>query len=532
MAAPKKEGKPAADKPRDPKDVFKKWDSAEVTKDQFVSYAPAKDGSIPPQGAYPLPNNRFRVILEGPNASIEGIYFWSLTQFRQIGYPLVDKISDVFSASESSSLFGAGQQRLGLTQDRVMQFLRIIHDMVRSIPVYVRELRAIRERLGYYYNSSGKFAPWEDPDGIKAEEGKKPANADSAEITLKGMYVDLVEGGAKSPASVFGLSQQLSFAVLPDLFFQTRKFPGESDDTFWARVGKLENDFNPSVVTTLKRKLTQYYTWKEHSQRELVQRRNYLLKYMRQYYSTIKLYMQWVKPYLRTVKRLGLDIERNSRAELIRAFETSLVEIEVLARKAEKDTDKKYGKGAPYNCILMTFQYRTKPSMSITTSDFQHRGPVHVGEAEVTWRSYAWSEEHIAAYKRLKEQEDIDLLKGINETLKFALEGVEEDLQKFLDEADKEAFGKPAPKEEKPRVPSFEGFFEPAAAVFSGAREAIGAVVGGTGDIAKSFWPGVAKGAPGSDDMKRAFDSVNKISKKLCYLHYKNFKKSYGMQSW
>ncbi|HSU72394.1 MAG TPA: hypothetical protein VLJ21_00920 [Candidatus Binatia bacterium] len=462
------------------------WDSVEFAKDQIKSY----------KGQYPKPVNRFRVILEGPNASIEGVYFWCLTHFRMIGFPVVDKISDIFTASEASSLFGAGQQRLGLTQDRVMQFLRVIHDMVRSLSVYVRELRAIGERLSYYEKAK-----------------QKGSESDSAEKTLKGYFVDLVEGGSKSPASVFGLAQQVGFVILPHLFFETRQFPGESDGDFWKRVDSLEKDFPKDTITVLRRKLTQYHTWKKATEVELTRRRSFLLRYFRQYYSTIKLYMNWVKPYLKVINRLGMNLERNTQAEIVRAFETSLVEIEILGRKAEKDGFE--------SCILMTFQYRTKPSMSITTPDFQHRGPVHVGEAEVTWRSYGWNELDVKKFKQLREQEDFELLTGIDETLKSALEGVDEDLRKYLEESEKEAFPKEEKKEEKPPV----RMFEPIISMARGTKETAQAIGGGFEDVFRIFFPAGAK----TEDAR---DGASKGAKKWCFIHYKNFKKSHGLAAW
>lgn len=500
MAEKKEDVKPENMKPQE---YFKEWDSTELAKDQIMSY----------KGSYPKPANRFRVILEGPNASVEGIYFWCLTQFRMIGVPVVEKISDVFTASESSSLFGAGQQRLGLTQDRVMQFLRVIHDMVRSLSVYVRELRAIGERLSYY------------------EKGRnKNSEGDAAEKTLKGIFVDLVEGGAKNPASVFGLSQQVGFVILPHLFFETRQNYSTSKDEsvraneqkemdaeFWKRVDTLEKEFPKDVITVLKRKLVQYSTWRKATELELQRRRGFLLRYFRQYYATIKLYMAWVKPYLKVVKRLGLDITQNDRASIVRAFETSLVEIEILGRKAEKD-------GAE-SCILMTFQYRTKPSMSMTTPDFQHRGPVHVGEAEVTWRSYGWNELDIKKFRELKEQEDLDLLKDIDETLKIALEGVEEDLKKYLVESEKEAFPKKEEKKESKQPGMFEGMFGPLVDAAKGTRDTAKVIGGGVEEVFRVFFPAEKKE---NDAKKKAAGGA----KKACYLHYKNFKKSYGLASW
>ena len=71
----------------------------------------------------------------------------------------------------------------------------------------VRELRVIDERLAYYNEAEA--------------ESKKPMDkrGKSSEITLKGIFIDLVQGGGKSAASVYGMSRELEFITLPDIFF-------------------------------------------------------------------------------------------------------------------------------------------------------------------------------------------------------------------------------------------------------------------------------------------------------------------------
>lgn len=498
-----------ADKKEDKKEkpaseYFQYWDKVEMAKDQVIEF----------KGTYPKPASRYRVILEAPNVSIEPLYFWMLSQFRGIGYHKVDKISDIFSASEQSSLFGQGQSRLGVTQDRIMSFLRIIHDMIKIIPNQVRELRVIKERLSYY-DASFK-------QGDKAE---------AAEKTLKGLYVDLVEGGTKNPGSVFGLSQQVGFVVLPDLFFRTRMNPDEDEEKFFSRIKKLSTDeggeFNQAVISILQRKLVQYYTWKQNTYKEIKQRQKYLLTYMKQVYSTTKLYMTWVKPYLKLAKNMGIDVDRTGSPQLVRAFETSLLEVEVLARRVEKDSKDETASDKEEqtinNCMLITFNYRTKPSMSFATPDYQHRGPVHVGEAEITWRSYAWTDKDIRKFNELKEAETFQLLKDMNSTLREALEDVEGDFKKFLEEADQELY----PKKEEEKQPEPPGFFAPITDITTGIHTVTKDMWDGTTKVITSFWPDTKK-SKASGNKK----GVEKSAKKLTFLCYKNFKKSYGLAAW
>ena len=83
-------------------------------------------GSLKKTG-YPAPARRYRLHYEGYNISIEEPYFWTLHYLRYFGgFPRIDKITDVFAAAENSAFFGASQQRIGLQQDKVSQFLATI----------------------------------------------------------------------------------------------------------------------------------------------------------------------------------------------------------------------------------------------------------------------------------------------------------------------------------------------------------------------------------------------------------------------
>jgi elongation factor P hydroxylase len=63
--------------------------------------------------------------------------------------------------------------------------------------------------------------------------------------------------------------------------------------------------FNEKVKEVLKRKLVQYYVWKYRTYLELKQRRVFMLKSLRHFYTTIRMYAEWLKPYLLNVRRLS-----------------------------------------------------------------------------------------------------------------------------------------------------------------------------------------------------------------------------------
>ncbi|MBI2654229.1 hypothetical protein HYX02_05470 [Candidatus Woesearchaeota archaeon] len=439
---------------------------------------------------YPTPARRYRIHYEGYNISIEEPYFWTLHYLRYFGgFPRIDKITDVFAAAENSAFFGASQQRLGLQQDKVSQFLATIGKMVRELFQLVREMRILDERLSYYSDSY-----------------TNSPSAESAEITLKGIWVDLVEQGAKNPASVYGMAREVQFTTLPDLFFSTHPKKQEDVDIV---VEKERGQFNRKVREVLKRKLRSFLAWKEHTYEELKNRRKFTLKYLRQHFEIIRMYMTWVKPYLKNIQRMQLDQSRVDTPDLIVAFESSMIEVEILAIK---------GKDAIKQCILMHYLFRTRPEMSYS-QEYQ-RGPLHLGRVEMDFRAYAWTDAEIDNYKKMREHEDMQLLGVIDGSVRAALEALGDELMRYLKEAGEEF----VEKKEMPKPPAKQA--GPFLSVFQGFAELFGS-------FRAKKTPALKKPSQ-TDLMKEAIarskaeDSV----KKVMWNTYHHFKKQHDMLNW
>jgi hypothetical protein len=461
---------------------------------------------------FPTPNFRYRLVLESINQYIEDAYFWVIDELKyDWGYNKIYKISDVFAASEQSAFFGVSEQRLGLQQDKAGQYLKGISEMTKALFQIVRELRIIDERLGYYENS---FSRKTEEEGV------------GSDITLKGVWIDQVEGGTKNAASVYGLAQTVGFTVLPDLFFRIRgddkgagewKTPAEFDaktkgiiESIDKNIEKMEG-FNKKVKEVLGRKLTQYYMWKLRTYKELKTRRNFTLKYLRQHYETIKLYMGWIKPYLRNIRKLQLSEKNLNTAELITAFEGAVIEIEVLCTSQNS-------KNVIHPCVLMNLKYRTRPALNYTQEGYQ-RGPAHTGKFDMVLRGYAWSEPEITNYLRMREEEDMQLLGEINETIKASMEALGTELKDYLKES-----GEKFPDDEikKPETKTVQNSFLTA---FKGFAELANALQGGKKD--KPKW--MKKTAVELEQEKAS--TVTKL-KSTIYNVYKNYKKMHGMMTW
>lgn len=459
---------------------------------------------------YPAPCSHYYMVYEQYHEAIEPIYFWCLNNLMyDWGFPVVHKITDIFSAAEHSSLYGASATRLGLAQDKVGQYLATIGRMTKDLFALVRELRIIDERMVHYKVIKEPSEARSDVERKKNEERRV-----EAEVVLKGMWVDLVDGvvqGQRTAANLFSMAQQLQFTSLPTLFFNTH--PKSSGDV----VGEVEpKGYNRDVKTVLIRKLGQYIAWRDATFDELKNRRKFTLNYTVQHYQVIRMYIQWIKPYLKHIEKLTSSMTGLGRADIVSSFEGSMIELEFLAQKLFTKDNKQV-----FSCVLMSFEYRTKPELSFVKEGY-HRGPIHVGQTTITWRSYAWTQKQIENYLKMREDADLELLGSIDNSLKDTMDALGDDLKKYLAEKNAEMReqreGVSEPK--KPEVPSVWG---PFADVGKGFKDLVNAFVpvsigGGKGGVA---------GHSGEDA------GLAKVGARLyAWQNYKLFKKAHGMLTW
>ncbi|RME52721.1 hypothetical protein D6783_03995 [Candidatus Woesearchaeota archaeon] len=491
-----------------PSEKLKKFNFSKEELAEEFSHG-GEGGSLYYYTGYPQPDARLRLIIESAHASIEEMYYWILEHLRtDFSFGVVDKITDVFTASEQSAFWGQSQQRLGIQQDRVQNYMVSIGKMVKDLFAIVRELRIIDEKLEprIIWNEAARAVkegkPATSVPGVKA-----------ADSTLKSEFTDLVEnrGGQIQPGSIYHLAQRVGYATLPDLFFNTKVFDIKSIDKV---VDGL--DFNPNVKNVLRRKLMQFVNWKLKSDHELEQRRRFQIRYLRQHWDTIKMYMSWVKPYLRNVKRLSMNPQFSESPDLVAAFEGALTEIELLARQ-------KPIKGV-YPCIVATFLHRTRPHMDFHREGFQHRGPVHVGRVELTLRAYSWTEEDIKNYKAYREAEEMDLLELVDESVKSAMDALSDDLEKYL-----EGLGAPDKLTKKPTPVNAATTTKKRAP--PGALDPFLAIFKGFGELFSPFAP-IHRKEKQPARTKPDAKAAKKTAVITIYQVYKNYKKSHRLLSW
>ncbi len=342
---------------------------------------------------------------------IEKFYFW-VTDFLEsnLHYKL-SKIEDTSFASVGSSQWGLIEQRKSIQQDKAAQYMGTIGGMIKSMMQIYKELKIIDERLNYYKEAdSGSVA---------------------AEIALKSLWIDLVEGGAKQPTSVLGLASQVGFVTLPDLFFNINPKDEKSVDKT-VDAAKLET--NVQVKNILKRKLKQYMTWRTRTKSELATRRYFNIKYLAQHFNVIKMYADWAKPYLQNIGRLNQNVQEEYSYQLLEGSESTVADIELMGQRLIKERDSEFEHVFPV--MVVSFHHRTRPVSAYQQE--QHRGSLHIGRVEITFTSYLANKKGIEEYKNKKKTETFKLLKTVDASMSALLDSPDSkaEFEGYLKEAE------------------------------------------------------------------------------------------------
>jgi hypothetical protein len=340
---------------------------------------------------------RHEILLESFQGSVERHYFSVLELLRSFGFKVL-KTTDTFDSSVTSAYWGSIEQRRTSQQEKASQFLSGTSNMIKSMFQIVRTLKIMDINNKHY---------------VDALAGDK-----SAEVALKGIWIDMVEGAGKNPSSVYGLASTVGFATLPDLFFEI--CPKDTKDLDKKMKELRKQGLNRKLVNdALRRKLYQYITWRDATAKEIKHSRKFYLAYLRQHFNTIRLYLNWIKPYLRNINKLKQKSSRD--ADMLQMADTAVSDIELFAYKPG---GKKY-----IPTITVSFEFRTVPELAFR-QEYQ-QGPLHIGSTTLVFESKEMLIEEIREKWRDEMLKDIE----IGKSLDSAMSVMGQELVDYLDEA-------------------------------------------------------------------------------------------------
>ena len=350
--------------------------------------------------------------------TLEPVYFFILDLMNDFGLK-PEKLIDNFTSSPGSGHFSELGQRATIMQNQATKVLADINTVLRSVLNLIYDLKEFRTRLQSY-------------DDLKDKEKK-----DAAILSLKQIWMDKVDiqkGNSSIKAMALG---QAGFVTLIDAFLASKE---EKD------VQKL--DLNERVKRILLPRINEFNIWLKQSEQELRKRYELEKNYLRSQVNSLKLYTRWVKPYLKA----AYDLESKDKIKepsLVKAFNTIILELVIMGKRELNVRDaalegllprdfskEKFSKGFRkyYSCIFVEFTFRGIPQKVAQQSHFTFGG-----KADVKFNAYALNEDELKKLNKELDESDLDdALKLISGATDESLGQLQEEINFFLEEKDKE----------------------------------------------------------------------------------------------
>ncbi len=444
------------------------------------------------------PLSEYNLIYDSLSEGLEPIYFWmvdTLSDKPPAGLGLdVWKGTEEFEASVTSGYFGEIGQRATLMQQKAMEYLGTINNIIKSVLNLIYDLKEFEIKLKPY-------------DDLKNKDTSKD-DKKAAIYAIKGVWMDQVDA-RKGRGSINLLAQDLQFITLRDAFFVVDK----TED-----IEKI--DLNERVKNILERKLKEFNDWKEFSEEEIRKRYTIEKEYLRSQYGTIKLYANWLKPYLIAAQKLkmrgiGSDGKINPRSltnpNIVNSFSNMEIEIKVYGKKElspgsihesfkEIEIDTKY-----YALTEITMKFRSVPS---TLSGQGGRQYVHGGRVDIIFKGYAVDKTELDAIEAIENYQDMEL---IDNYIGTSLSLLQDEIEKYLKGPNK--------KEERP-IKKHQGFDNPFKGLFDGFMQIYN-------PISDTFFKQKRKGPQVVYDEMEGFSK--KQAKSQTYLIYNLYKRTHAM---
>ena len=211
-------------------------------------------------------------------------------------------------------------------------------------------------------------------------------------------------------------------------------------------------DLNDRVKRVLKPRINEFLEWKERSEKELRKRFQIERTYLKSQVNSLKLYTNWLRPYLIAAEQLKMT-ESGRHPALVKAFNTILLQLVLIGKneltkdKIEAATTTKVMKEKLppkfheikwrrkyFSCVVVEFVFRGIPSRVAQQSHYAFGG-----RADVSFKAYALNEDEIAMIdnelKKDSLEQGLKLIEGITTD---SLGQIKEDIEHFLAGDDEE----------------------------------------------------------------------------------------------
>ena len=403
------------------------------------------------------PVSSHHLLFDSQQNQLEPIYYWLLDFAADIGWPGLEKTIDNFMASPGSGQFSEMNMKATKMQEEGMKILGGMNQIVKSVLNLIYDLKEFELRLAHYddYNSDDK-----------KEEGI---------LALKQIWLDNVDMKKGRGAIHQMASAEMGFSTLREAFMMANSVDDvkkmNSEDREKGGGGLI----NDSVMRILIPRIEEFNKWVEYSEAELRKRFAIEKNYMKSQVETVKLYSQWMKPYLESAEKLRQKGFEKSAA-LVNAFSTTMFELQLVGVKGvgADGKFKGYNSRRGYNkIIIITLKYRGHVSQRVTQKGDYGFGMG--GVVDIFFDSYALNDEELAAAKKLIDRTDLEKSMEFSmDVAGDALATMKDDLEYFLKSKDERDAADAKDKKEKGKDKKDDLDINPFGVILRGFADLIG----------------------------------------------------------
>ncbi len=362
------------------------------------------------------PIEQHELAYDSSGENLEPVYFWILDNLRKEYEDMqeVYKLVDNFVSSPGSGFFSEIGQKATRMQEEAMKILGNANQVVKSIINILYDLKEFKMRIDLY----------------KKLKSSDQAEKNAALYSLKQIWMDTVDF-KRGTTSLKGLVQQLNYVTIIDAFMSANSLKD---------MDKL--DLNERVKKILQQRVSEFFSWIDLSEKELTKRFEIEKLYLKSQVAAAKLYARWAKPYLKAAKML--EQRANSTADLVTTFNTVLFELVLLGKSEYKPNDdvKKGDLPKAFNklklrdyspIIIVELSFRSIPERA------GQQGYGFRGRLEAKFTAYALTDQEIDILKKEIEKDDLgDIIGLIEGTTSESLEKIQDEIDEFMNEKDKE----------------------------------------------------------------------------------------------
>jgi hypothetical protein len=357
--------------------------------------------------------------------NLQPVYFW-IIDFAPKFFD-IEKMYDNFTASPGSTYFTDLGQRATKMQEEGMKILGYVNTVIKSVLNLIYDLKEFEQLF-------------KDYDNFKSED---PKTRQLGMLSLKQRWMSTVDA-KRGMGSLDNLGHQYGFTLLRTAFMAA---------TSVKEVDTMDiNDLNKRI---LQPRMSEFMEWAKLSEIELRKRYAIEKSYLKNQINTLKLYTEWVKPYLSAAKQLGMSPAGTSPS-IVSVFGTMILNLEILGTKefdveefiVAKDLPEKFRKAKMrkiYKVSIINFSFRTFPTQQ----------SMHSGRVDIGFKSYALNEDEVKYLRLLKWNQDKEDIFAVTSVTQETLDTLKEDIDRYTQD-----------KDEKKEVKKEQGMFSGIASDF------------------------------------------------------------------